>query len=137
MGTVHVRERDGVRIDAGALGEYFAQVANEQSELGGLDCVRFVIEGIRIGAGIDFRDRLGYWDRRSAVRRLRGSRGLDAAFREALGDPDPPESLDICDIAFFAPHSVGLVMPGYVALKSRATIWRIALDQAKHGWRIG
>lgn len=119
-----------------ALSEYFNSQAGVRSNLGGLDCVRFVIEALEAGWGIDCRDVLGYHDRRSAVDRLRIAGGLEAAFTAELGEPMPPAELRPGDIAYFIDPAVGLVMPGYIAVKLRGSVGRIPLQFADKGWRL-
>jgi hypothetical protein len=120
----------------GPLAEYFADVVNEHSELAKLDCVTFVVDALRAGFDVDLRDRLKYTDRRSALARLRKHKGLDGAVTYELGTPLPADELRYGDIAFLNPHAIGLVMPMYIAVKGRSTIWRIDPRLAVHGWRV-
>lgn len=124
----------GLRADR--LSAYLAHAATQQSELGGLDCVRFTVEALREGFGIDLRANLKYRDKREAIGRIRRHRGLDSAIRHELGEPIPAEELRPGDIAFVPPRAMGLVMPGYIAVKFRATVWRLEMHTASHGWRV-
>jgi len=136
VATATVPDHEPGGVDRQALADYLAGVCNRQSELGGLDCVRFVVEALLAGFSVDLRGKLRYADRQGALRRIRHHRGLDAAFRYELGEPLPAEELRFGDIAYVPPHAVGLVMPGYIAMKARATIWRYKLSTATHGWRV-
>lgn len=118
-----------------ALANYFEEVAATPSNLGGLDCVRFVIESIYYGWGADFRDVLGYSDRRSAVERLRIAGGLEQSFTDEFGEPVAAVNLRPGDIAYFEDPAIGLVMPGYVAVKFSRTIGRVSLQFVSKGWQ--
>lgn len=109
----------------------------ERSTLGGLDCVRFVIEALRVGWDRDFSKGIRYSCRRSAVSQLRQSGGLYESFCEVFGTDIPITDLTEGDIAYFvAPHpSVGLVMPDYIALKTAKTILRIPMELSRSGWK--
>lgn len=122
-------------MNADGLGEYFASEAKTRARLGGLDCVRFAIEALYFGWGVDYREILGYHDRRSAIDRLRIAGGLEAAFTAELGEPIPPVLLLPGDLAYFPDPSIGLVMPGYCAVKVHGTIARIPLQLIYKGWR--
>lgn len=118
-----------------ALGDYLEMAARERMQLGGLDCVRFVIGGILAGWGKDFRDCLRYQCRRSAVMQLREDGGLREAFSKVLGEPVPRHELEPGDIAYFPDGFVGLVLPGYIAVKYRRTIMRVPLERCGQGWK--
>jgi hypothetical protein len=120
----------------GRLAEFFADVVNEQSSLAKMDCVIFVVDALRYGFDVDLRDRLRYHDKKTALARIRKHRGLDGAIQHELGPPLPRDQLRYGDVAFIRPHAIGLVMPTYIAVKGRSTIWRITLDLAVHGWRV-
>lgn len=120
----------------GRLAEYFSRVVNEPATLAKLDCVMFVVDALRNGFGVDLRDQCRYTDKRTALARICKHGGLDGAVRHELGDPLPGDELRYGDIAFVNPHAIGLVMPTYIAVKGRSTIWRITLDLAAHGWRV-
>jgi len=122
-------------MDRAALSKYFEATATKPAALGGLDCVRFVIDALYVGWRVDYRDILGYQDRRTAIDRLRIAGGLEAAFTAELGDPIEAEELSPGDIAFFNDPAIGLVMPGYVAVKFHRTIGRVPLYCAAKGWR--
>ncbi len=123
-------------MNAQALHEYFERTAAAPFRLGGLDCVRFVAEALHAGWGRDYRTRLGYRDRRSACVRLRASGGLRDALGTVLGAEFPPTQLRPGDVAWFEPPAtIGLVMPGYVAVKVGHTIHRADLCCAEFGWR--
>lgn len=96
----------------------------------------FAIESLFFGWGIDYRDVLGYRDRRSAVERLRIAGGLEEAFSDELGPLLPVSALEPGFIAYFPPpgESVGIVMGNYIAIKHRSTIYRVDLDAAQGGW---
>lgn len=119
-----------------AIAEYFNSQASTRSSLGDYDCVRFVIEALRVGWGVDYRAMLGYDDRRSAVDRLRLAGGLEGAFTREFGEPIAPAELLPGDVAYFEDPAVGLVMPGYIAVKLRGSIGRVPLQFASKGWRV-
>jgi hypothetical protein len=122
-------------VNSSALSEYFITASEHPAELGRLDCVRFVVEALNAGWGIDYTAMLGYGDRRTAIDRLRLAGGLEAAFTAELGDPIYPALLEPGDFAFFPDPAVGLVMPGYCAVKVRKTIIRVPLQFIEKGWR--
>lgn len=126
-------------MNAPALARFMDEAASRPAALGGFDCVRFVIEARLAGWGEDFSSRLHYACRRSAVEQLRGEGGLKAAFSRILGDPVAAERLVTGDIGYLVhPESntaaVGLVMPGYVAVKVARTIARVPLTVCREGW---
>lgn len=136
MATMQRPEPDGAP-DLEGLAAYLSDVANEQSELGRLDCVRFVVEALRAARIADVRPLMRYDDRDTALERIRRARGLDKAIRSELGEPNVGAGeFELGDMAFVPPHCIGFVMTDYIAVKSRATIWRIDLDCATHGWRL-
>ena len=120
-----------------ALRKLFNEVAPQQFELGGLDCVRFVAEAVFVGWGRDYRDVLDYTDRRTAVDQLRQNGGLRAACTNALGRIWPVESLSEGDVIWFEKPvaTIGLLMPMYVAVKSARQIGRVPIDERMMGWR--
>ena len=122
-------------MNKSALSTYFADAAIADSVFGKLDCVRFVIEALYVGWGTDFRDVLGYSDRKTACARLRLSGGLEQAFTDELGDPVAPTELKTGDIAYFEDPGVGLVMDSYVAVKFGNTIGRVPLQFVSKGWK--
>jgi len=122
-------------VNVTALRSYFSEVSTRPSVLGELDCVRFVIESIRIGWGRDFRDCLRYQCRRSAVAQLREDGGLYDAFARVLGEAVPRSELIPGDIAYFTDSFVGLMMPEYIAVKYRRTIYRVPFEHCGQGFK--
>lgn len=118
-----------------ALSKYFLDVHSSPTRLGGIDCVRFVIDALYIGWNIDLRPMLGYHDRRSAVDRLRIADGLRQAFIDDLGDPVSEDQLEPGDIAYFDDPCVGLVMQDYIAVKFGRTIVRAPRNFCDIGWK--
>lgn len=120
-----------------ALHKYFYGVADKPLTLGHLDCVRFCAEALYVGFDRDYRGELGYWDRRSAVVRLRRAGGLRDAMIQALGEELPASDLITGDVAYFETPSpvIGLVLPTYVAVKSRRAIHRVNFSAMTVGWR--
>ncbi len=120
------------------LQEYFAKVAGLPQRFGVYDCCTFVIEALQIGWDRNYCDDLRYFDRKSAVKRLRQDGGLRQAFtvvfgpEQLLGDA-PPGS--IAWMGSPGNACVGLVMPGYIAVKANKCIHRIAFDDERTGWR--
>ena len=123
-----------IELDHNALSKYLADAAGRRSKLGEYDCVRFVIEALYAGWRVDYRNILGYQDRRTVIDRLRIAGGLEQAFTDELGPPVNPADLLPGDIAYFQDPAVGLVMPGYIAVKVRSTIGRVPLQFANKGW---
>ena len=104
--------------------------------LGHYDCVRFVIELLYVGFDRDYRDRMEYWDRRSAVRRLRKAGGLRAAFTECFGNELLADDLVVGDIAFYQkPDTVGLILPQCVAMYFCGTMHAVDRSTVTIGWR--
>ena len=122
-------------MDADALSDYLSEAAQRPAALGRFDCVRFVAEGLAVGWGRDFRDRLGYSDRRSAVDRLRAAGGLYDAVCSELGQDLPISELRAGDIAYFPDPSIGLVLRDRIVLKAYRTILHVPLLAARSGWR--
>ena len=121
-----------------ALQDYFAKVAPLRQRFGVYDCCTFVVDALLIGWDRDFRDALGYWDRRTAVKRLRAADGLRAAFSQVLGPEHliaeaPPGSVVYLQEGRF--KSVGIIMPGYFAVKANRCIHRFVLEPQYTGWR--
>lgn len=121
-----------MRVDQ--LAAYLAEAASQPACLGHLDCVRFVAGGLVAGWDRDFRNLLGYEDRRSAVARLRKSGSLYAAISAEFGPAVPAEELQPGDIAYYADPAIGLVLPNCIALKIYRTIARVPRSSAACGW---
>lgn len=119
-----------------AVATYMNLVARQPNQLGVLDCVRFVAEMLYLGWGRDYRDALQYEDRRSAVNRLRAAGGLRNACSDVLGMQRPGSELRCGDVAYFDdPPTIGIILPGYCAVKFGRTIQRINLSHVESGWR--
>lgn len=117
-----------------ALREYLADAAQRKQKFGSYDCVRFVAECLLVGWDKDHLAKLEYWDRRSAVRRLRKAGGLRFACSEALG----PEIQDLRegDIAYYDdPATIGIIVKDRVLVFMGNTIWRLPIETALTGWR--
>ncbi len=116
--------------------DYFERVAPLPQRFGVYDCCTFVVETLLYGFDRDYRDALRYFDRKSAVVRLRGVGGLREAFCDVLG---PEQLISDCppgSVAYFdSPASVGIVMPGYIAVKGNHTIHRFMIEDCRTGWR--
>lgn len=121
-------------MNAEALSDYLSEVAGRPSALGRFDCVRFVVEALFVGWRRDYRDCLGYHDRRSAVAQLRAAGGLYEAICSELGQDIPISDLSIGDVAYFPDPAVGLILPGCIAVKAYRTVLRLPLDSARSGW---
>ena len=117
-----------------ALRDYLEHASQRKQKFGSYDCVRFVAECLLIGWDRDHLGKLGYWDRRSAVRRLRRDGGLRSACSAALG-PEVSE-LREGDIAYYdEPATIGIVVNQQVLVFMNHTIWRLPLETALTGWR--
>ncbi len=123
-------------MDELAIRDYFERVSRLPQRFGVYDCCTFVVETLLYGFGRDYRDALRYWDRRSAVRRLRDCGGLREAFTEIFG---PEQLISECPsgtVAYFdRPGFVGIVMPGYIAVKGHLVIHRFIIENHRTGWR--
>jgi hypothetical protein len=119
-----------------ALRDYFERVARLPQRFGVYDCCTFVVEVLLYGFNRDFRHALRYWDRRSAVTRLRGAGGLREAFTDVLG---PEQLISDCPpgtVAYFNnPAFVGILMPDYIAVKGHKVIHRFRIEPHRTGWR--
>ncbi len=124
-------------MNAEALHDYMNAVAPKRFALGHFDCVRFVAECLLVGWDKNYLEHLGYFDRRSAVHRLRHDGDLKTACDRVLGKRIPWYELEPGDIAYYDdPHAtIGLVMDGYVAIKMGRQIYRGNVDRAEFGWR--
>lgn len=121
-----------------ALREYFAEQGQTKQKFGTIDCVKFVATAVKIGWGRDYIEDLQYHDRRSAVERLRGAGGLQLATCEVLGDMRPISELEPGDVIWFdRPATLGLLMPGYIAVKWGKTVHRFEIQPQMWGWRSG
>jgi hypothetical protein len=127
---------DTVTIDA--VRDYIARVARSPYQLGVDDCMTFVVDCILIRGGRDYRPYLGYYDRRTAVARLRAAGGIRPACCEVWGAERPVAELSIGDVVFVRSRhaGVGLLMPNRVLIKSHCTIERLPIDSAMFGWRV-
>ena len=118
-----------------ALHAYFAQQSQLPQRFGVVDCVTFCLEGIKIGWGRDHLELLGYWDRRSAVDRLRKAGGLHQAMSDAFGMPRSISVLEPGDLIFFSvPATVGLMVDNGVIVKGHYTVQRAIFDPEMTGW---
>lgn len=121
-----------------ALQDYFATVAPLRQRFGVYDCCVFTVDALLIGWDRDFRDALGYFDRRSAVQRLRSAGGLRDAYTAVLGPEQLIAEAPPGSIAYFdegRTQCVGVVMDGYIAVKANRCIHRFALEPQRTGWR--
>ncbi len=109
-----------------------------RQRFGVYDCCTFVVDVLLIGWDRDYRDALGYWDRRTAVDRLRAAGGLHEAYTAVLGPEELIAEAPPGSIAYFGEgkfQSVGIVMDGYIAVKANKCIHRFALESQRMGWR--
>lgn len=119
-----------------ALSRYFIEQSRQRQRFGSNDCVTFVAGALLTGWGKDYTRALGYSDRRSAVRRLRVAGGLRAACDQVFGAMCEVEELRPGDVAYFErPATLGLVMPGYVAVLIASQVQRVKIEIARGGWR--
>ncbi len=121
-----------------AIKDYFERVARLPQRLGVYDCCTFVVETLLYGFDRDYRDALGYWDRRSAVKRLRAIGGLREAYTDILGPESLVKDFPPGSVAYFAetPYAcVGIIMPGYIAVKGHKCIHRVTIEPHRTGWR--
>lgn len=121
-----------------ALQDYFAKVAPLRQRFGVYDCCVFVVDALWLGWGVDIRGDLGYYDRRTAVKRLRNADGLRQAFTLLLGPEHLIAEAPPGSIAYFNENgfqSVGIVMDGYIAVKANRCIHRLILEPQRTGWR--
>lgn len=119
-----------------ALRSYFNEQAQAPHKLGAMDCVRFVTEAVYFGWDRDYRDTLQYYNRRSAVDRLRALGGLRGACNYAMGPMRDVEDLEPGDVIYFhKPRpTIGLLMPEYVAVKMGKCIHRLVIEPHMKGW---
>jgi len=120
-----------------ALHKYLSAVESKQVTLGHHDCVRFVVEALYVGFDRDYRAQLEYWDRRSAVVRLRRAGGLRNAASDAFGHEVPKKKLVPGDVAYLEipQATLGLILPGYIAMKVGHTIHRVDFRAIDFGWK--
>jgi hypothetical protein len=119
-----------------ALREYFNDQAGTPQKFGTIDCVKFVAGAVCVGWNRDYRSKLLYSDRRSAVERLRSFGGLLRACNNAMGEMFPIEELSPGDVIWFdKPASIGLLMPGYVAVKMGKCVHRFRIENKMMGWK--
>ncbi len=118
-----------------ALHKYFALQSQLPQRFGVVDCVTFCLEGVKIGWGRDHLDLLGYYDRRTAVKRLRKAGGLHQAFSDAFGMPKSIRKLKPGDLIYFSePPTIGLLLENGVIIKGHYTVQRALLDPKMTGW---
>lgn len=119
-----------------ALRDYFDEQSGVRQKFGTIDCVKFVANAVRIGWGRNYLGVLQYSDRRSAVARLRELGGLRGACNMAMGEAVSIEELEPGDVVWFdKPATIGLLMPGYVAVKLGKCIHRFQIEKQMTGWR--
>jgi cell wall-associated NlpC family hydrolase len=122
-------------MDTEALHAYFARQSQLPQRFGVVDCVTFCLEGIKIGWDRDYLDQLGYWDRRTAVERLRKAGGLHQAMSDTFGMPRSIRMLEPGDLIFFSvPATVGLLVDNGVIIKGHYTVQRALPDPEMMGW---
>ncbi len=121
-----------------ALQEYFHTAAQQPQRVGTYDCCTFIVEALRVGWDRDFREVLQYYDRRTAVAQLRKEGGLRDACCSVLGPEGLLGDAPAGSVAWMGDLDqvcIGLVMPGYIAVKANKVIHRIAMDENRTGWR--
>lgn len=119
------------------LHRYFIIASTREHRLGVCDCVTFTFDALRVGWNKDYRDKFGYFDRRSAVNRLRKAGGLKQALIDEFGEPVAPSKLQMGDVAYMeTPRAtLGLVMDGFIAVCGNRCIHRVTLESAICGWK--
>lgn len=120
------------------LQEYFAKVAPLPQRFGVYDCCTFIVESLLIGWDRDFRDALGYFNRRTAVERLRKVGGLREAFDAVLGNEHLIMDAPPGTVAWFGDPGqkcVGLVMANQILVKGNGCIHRFYMEDHRTGWR--
>lgn len=119
-----------------AIRDYWNRVAGLPQRFGVYDCCTFVVETLLYGFDRDYRDALMYFDRRSAVVRLRRSGGLRDAFCDILGPESLCQGFPPGSVAYFQkPASVGIIMRDYIALKGHGKIHKVQFDPNQTGWK--
>jgi len=119
-----------------ALQSYFWTESQRKQKFGVIDCVQFVAGAVKQGWDRDYSDVLQYHDRRSAVKRLRELGGLMAACDMAMGKQHMISELEPGDVVWFdVPKTIGLLMPGYIAVKMGCAIHRLEIDPRMFGWK--
>jgi hypothetical protein len=123
-------------MNENAIREYFEAASLKRPAFGHYDCVRFVIELLYVGFDRDYRASMEYWDRRSAVRRLRKSGGLRNAFTDCFGEELSSDDLVVGDISFYPkPDTVGLILPNCVAAYYCGAVQALDRSTVTIGWR--
>ena len=118
-----------------ALRKFFDEQANVPQRLGSVDCVLFVTGAVKAGWDRDYTSVLMYKDRRTAVQRLRQLGGLRRACDFAMGEAFPIDELEPGDVVWFdKPATIGLLMPGYVAVKLGKCVHRLEVEPQMMGW---
>ena len=119
-----------------ALREYFNNEYGKPQKFGTIDCVQFVAGAVRAGWGRNYADVLRYNGRRDAINRLRELGGLRGACDFALGERFGIDELAPGDVVWFdKPATIGLLMPGYVAVKMGRCINRLKIEPQMTGWK--
>ena len=119
-----------------AIRKFFVEQSQIRQKFGTVDCVSFVAQAVVVGWGRVHRDVLQYSDRRSAVDRLRSFGGLRRACNHAMGETFPIDELEPGDVVWFdKPATIGLLMPGYVAVKAGRCIHRLQIEPQMIGWK--
>ena len=123
-------------MNVDALRDFFYEQSRRRQKFGTVDCVSFVAGAVFVGWGRDYRGVLQYRDRRSAVARLRILGGLRGACDFAMGRQYPVDELEPGDVIWFdKPATIGLLMPGYVAVKMGKCIHRLQIEPQMIGWK--
>ncbi len=117
-----------------AIRAYIEAAATKTQRFGSYDCVRFAVELVWVGFDRNYLGQLGYWDRKSAVRRLRRDGGLFQAFDAVLG---PARSdLEPGDFVYYDdPPTIGVMLPSCVVVYSGGGFYNAPHDTARIGWR--
>lgn len=119
-----------------ALQRFFDDQSQKKQNFGTIDCVSFVAGALLAGWNRDYTGDLQYHNRRSAVNRLRAFGGLRCACDWAFGDQVSIAELGPGDVVWFdKPATIGLLMPGYVAVKLGRSIHRYQIESQMMGWK--
>lgn len=119
-----------------ALRDYFNEEFGKRQTFGAIDCVKFVAGAVFVGWDRNYLDVLQYVDRRSAVARLRELGGLRGACDHAMGARYSIAELAPGDVVWFdKPATIGLLMPGYIAVKMGRCIHRFQIEEQMTGWK--
>lgn len=118
------------------LWETVHQHERQQFFVGRHDCALFAGRCVDAMTGANFCDGFGYGDKRSAIRVLRESGGLEAAVSKRLGAPIDGHASRRGDVCLIDKRTLGVCLGATVAVCADDGLTYLPIARVRKHWRI-